>query len=302
MKSNDILTRKWNNILILGDGYLGNEIFNFLKKKAYNLYKKSKSELDYNDSNSLGRYILNNDINLVINCSGFTGKPNVDEAEHKKQLCWQLNVVSPLQVAKTCNGLGVKCVHVSSGCIYSGYSKHFVEEDTPNFGLFNESSFYSKSKHAFETLTQDLNLKILRIRMPICYDLTNPRNYLNKIMKYPNLIDFSNSKTFIPDLCGFIDTMLDQPNSWWGGKQDIYNIVNPEPLATYDVVELLNKGNEGGWRKLDPKWITLSELDTVAPRSNCVLNNNKASKLYQFKTETQFMWMIMNNINGNSAV
>lgn len=303
MKLSDMSKKTWSNILILGKGYLGSELSKYLCNLNYTIYHVNRSECDYHNQNELWKYLLNNNIDCVINCAGFTGRPNVDQAEFQKQLCWDLNVVIPQQVAKTCHNLGIKCIHISSGCIYSGYSKQFTEEDTPNFGMFDESSFYSKTKHAFETVTRDLNVKILRIRMPICYNVGNPRNYLTKIMNYPNLIDMVNSKTFIPDLCGFIDTILkNMTPSWWYNKQDIYNIVNPEPLTTFDVVDLLNRGNEGGWKKLDPKWISISELDVIAPRSNCVLDNTKASKIYKFKTETEFMWMFMNNINGIQAI
>jgi dTDP-4-dehydrorhamnose reductase len=287
----------------LGKGYLGGEVTSYLNKSGYKIFNHSRSELDYHNQADLYKFIINNNINCVINCSGFTGRPNVDEAESKKELCWDLNVVIPQQVAKTCHTLGVKLIHISSGCIYSGYSKPYTEEDTPNFGIFDESSFYSKSKHAFETMTRDLNVKILRIRMPICYDITSPRNYLTKIMNYPNLINMVNSKTFLPDLCGFIDTILTKmPNTWWLNKQDIYNIVNPDPMTTFDVVSMLNTGSGGGWKNLDPIWITMSELDTIAPRSNCILDNFKASAIYKFNTEYEFMRLIIKNINGVSAV
>jgi len=306
MRLKDTLAKNSNDnhhILILGKGYLGGEIEKYLKKLHYTVSNLSRSELNYGNQTDLWKFILNNSVDCVINCSGFTGRPNVDEAEFKKELCWELNVTIPQQIAKTCHNLGVKCIHISSGCIYSGYHKNFTEEDVPNFGLFDDSSFYSKSKHAFETVTRDLNVKILRIRMPICYDITYPRNYLTKIMNYPNLIDMLNSKTFLPDLNGFLDTILkNMTSSWWNQKQDIYNIVNPEPLTTFDVIKMLNWGNEGRWKDLEPNWITMSELDTLAPRSNCVLDNTKASKIYKFNTETEFMWMIMDNINVNAAV
>lgn len=287
-----------NNILILGGGYIGRELFYSLLGE-YVVALRQKRELNYYDQNELSKFILNNDISIVINCFGFTGIPNVDEAEIKKNECWDLNVVKPLKIVDTCNKLGVKYIHISSGCIYSGYEKDFTENDSPNFGLFDHSSFYSKSKHAFETLTENNDLKIIRIRMPICYDIKNRRNYLSKIMKYPNLIDKRNSKTFIPDVGGFIKALINCNISWIG--QNIYNVVNPDPLSTHEVVDLLNSGNKGKWDKLDPNWVSMSELDILAPRSNCILDNTKASKIYKFDTETEYMWRIMNNINGVQA-
>ena len=64
----------------------------------------------------------------------------------------------PARLAQVCANLGVKLVHVSSGCIYDGYEKDFTEEDPPNFcweadkrywkerDSHLRSSFYSSSK------------------------------------------------------------------------------------------------------------------------------------------------------------
>ena len=288
------------NILILGRGYIGNYLSKFLESE-YSVKIVSFSELDYSDQKELSKFLLNNNIDYVINCSGFTGRPNVDEAESKKELCWQLNTVNPTEVVKTCNKIGVRCIHISSGCIYNGYEKVFTENDTPNFGMFDESSFYSKSKHAFETLTRGFDLKILRLRMPICNDLTNPRNYLKKIMDYPNLIDMVNSKTYVPDLCGFIHALIKSDVSWAG--QDIYNVVNGNPLTTYDIIEHLETSNKGRWPKFSPKtWVKLSDLKINAPRSNCLLDNTKASEIFKFHTEEEVLDMVIDYNNGNSKV
>jgi hypothetical protein len=105
-----------------------------------------------------------------------------------------------------------------------------------------------------------------------------------------------NSKTFIPDVGGFIKALINSDISWT--MQDIYNVVNSDPLSTHEVIKLLNSGNEGKWDELDPNWVSMSELDIKAPRSNCILDNTKASNIYKFDTETEYMWRIMNNING----
>lgn len=299
MPLDPLLKKRWtDHILVLGGGYIGTQVTKYFSDLEYPVICIDSRTVNYHDPTILTKFILNNSIGLVVNCSGFTGRPNVDEGELKKEECWNLNVVSPVLVAEACNYLNVKLIHISSGCIYSGYSKDFVEEDPPNFGMFDESSFYSKSKHAFETLTRRSDIKILRIRMPICLDVANPRNFINKIMKYPNLIDYQNSKTYIPDLCGFIDTLINAELSWVG--QDIYNVVNPESLTTKEMVNILNQDKEN-YFNIHPYWVDIGDLNIIAPRSNCVLNGNKASKLYEFLTETQALWSIINHKNGIQA-
>ena len=286
-----------DNICIIGGGYIGGNLTNhLLRSRKYNVFLVKHEFVDYHNLKELRRYLINNGIDYVINCSGFTGKPNVDEAELRKPECWELNVNSPLRMNQLCNQLCIRYLHISSGCIYSGYEKEFTEEDLPNFGLFDDSSFYSKSKHAFELGSKYLDNKIIRIRMPICNDLTNDRNYLKKIMNYPNLVNYTNSKTYIPDLCDFVENLLEKSTNWIG--QDIYNVVNRNPYNTREVVEHLNIMNENNWEKLNPKWVYMEELNITAPRSNCVLDNTKANEIFKLHTEYEIMNMVCNYNNG----
>lgn len=285
MISKSLSKRKWDKkVLILGGGYIGNYLQEYLKD-YYSCNLVRKSDLNYHDHRVLTRYLLNNNIGLVINAAGFTGRPNVDEGEVKKSECWDLNVAIPLNLNRSCNNIGVKYFHISSGCIYDGYSKHFSEQDEPNFGLFDRSSFYSKSKHAFELMSKGMSNKIIRIRMPITPD-DNPRNYLNKILKYDNLIEFKNSKTYIPDLCIFIDNLIQYDNLNPTLGQDIYNVVNPEPLWTSDLCRLM-----GSFGVCNNKWsfVDIKDLDIKSPRSNCVLSSEKSNKVYIMRTESEII-------------
>ena len=274
-----------SDLLVIGNGYIGWEMFTHLTSLKHNVILVSRNDLDYHDQTIFKKYLLDNNIETVINCSGFTGRPNVDEGEIKKELCWKLNVSIPLQLATTCNSIGVKLIHISSGCIYNGYEKDYTEIDPPNFGLSNYSSFYSKTKHEFEIVSKDKNLKILRIRMPITND-SNDRNYLKKILNYDNLIDFKNSKTYIPDLANVVDNLLkvDMIDFWRG--QDIYNVVNPEPLTTREVCEIMKSS---GKENKNWKFVDMKDLQIKAPRSNCVLDGSKLDSLYKMRTETEII-------------
>jgi dTDP-4-dehydrorhamnose reductase len=263
-------------ILILGKGYIGIALlFGLWERPAYII---SAADVNYHDPITFRRWVLGNGIQTVINASGFTGRPNVDQAETEKELCWKLNVQSPIQINRTCDDLGIRYIHISSGCIYNGYNKEFMEEDKPNFGMFDYSSYYSKTKHEFELLSSDFDNKILRVRMPVS-GINEPRNYLSKLLKYDNLINFRNSKTYIPDLCKFVDALLDTKN--WVG-QDIYNVVNPNPLNVSEIMKVFVKNN-----LVNPKWkiIPLDKLDTLAPRSNCVLDSTKVQTIYKMRDE-----------------
>lgn len=280
-----------SNVLIVGAGYVGKAIVSWVDTDKHNYHIISREQLDYSDQSLLRKFILNHNIQYVVNCSGFTGRPNVDEGELRKKECWDLNVVIPLSISNTCKQLSIKYIHISSGCIYSGYEKVWTEQDEPNFGLFDHSSTYSKSKHAFETLN-DYGC-IIRVRMPFCDDY-NPRSYLTKIHKYNQLINFKNSKTYVPDLCAFIEYLINN-------KVDLsivntINFVNPGALDTMQVTDLMSTyGLENPkWAYVDPKL-----LNMAAPRSNCVLSTSKLKCLFpdfNIHTEKQALDKALVNI------
>jgi len=261
------------NVLILGKGYVGNALYNFLlNSDDIIIHHKSRKDLDYSTSPKLEDYLVKHNIEYVINCAGFTGRPNVDEAEKRKAECWDLNVTIPLRVSETCSKLSVNYIHISSGCVYSGYEKQYTEEDLPNFGLFDHSSFYSKTKHAFELLNS--YGCVLRVRMPFCEENVS-RNYLIKILNYPNIIDYKNSKTSIIDLCQFINYIISKRYNT--NSIGLLNFTNPNPLTTKEVVSLMKK-----FKLNNPYWkfVDISDIKIIAPRSNCELSVDKLKFLF----------------------
>lgn len=263
---------KRTNVLILGAGYVGTELYTHSAKENIHYFLKSKKELDYGNEAALCKFILNNGITHIINCAGFTGRPNVDEGEQKKKLCWRLNVELPLKISNVCKTLGIEYIHISSGCIYSGYEKKFTETDDPNFGLFDTSSFYSKSKHAFETLN-DYGCTI-RVRMPFSNGL-HERSYLTKILKYDNLINYKNSKTYIPDLCNFIEYIVEHNIAT--NTIGVINFVNPQAEDAVFVTEIMKAYNleNKNW-----KFVDIKDINIIAPRSNCVLSIDKLKTMF----------------------
>lgn len=267
-------------ILILGKGYVGTALATMLKR-CYDVTHVSRAELDYTDRSLLFIHLNKARYSFVINTCGYTGRPNVDACEDNIEDTWHYNVVVPVNIQKTCKDAGTKLIHVSSGCIYDGYDKEYTETDEPNFGLLNpKSSWYSKTKHACEMMLKDKDVYIFRIRMPFCCTWSG-RNVLTKLIKYNKVIDQKNSVTNVEDFCGFVlyfmNDILDELNP----KQHptgIYNVVNPEPITTSQILKLLTAAG------LDnPKWvqISLEELykNTKTQRSNCVLNTDKINSL-----------------------
>lgn len=258
-------------ILLLGKGYIGTTLEQALKQNGFTVDAYNRNQLDYTSPVALQKHIKdrNGEYEAVINCSGYTGVPNVDACEKNKQDCWFWNVIVPRNIVLSSNAFTIPTIQVSSGCIYTGYEKEFTEEDEPNFGLFNNnSSFYSKSKHACETIFQNCYGYILRIRMPFDGTLQN-KNYLNKIYKYNTLISQKNSLTSTYDLNAFICKFLYLYKTIPSGP---INVVNPGAFEAKEIIELLKK-----YDVVNPDWnfIEVKDLNTVAQRSNCILSTEK---------------------------
>tara|TARA_R110001583_G_scaffold105412_2_gene253069 strand:- start:860 stop:1717 length:858 start_codon:yes stop_codon:yes gene_type:complete len=263
-------------IIILGNGYVGSNLYDRLQfQEGYDVNIERRKLLNYTDIKKLEQYIDKEKPDYVVNCSGFTGRPNVDEGELKQELCFELNTFAPLRISNLCKLKDINYIHISSGCIYTGYDKQYTEEDEPNFGLFNEeSSTYSKSKHAFE-LGCDWGL-VLRVRMPFC-DRLHERSFITKIYKYDNLIDMVNSKTSIPQLLDFIEYFINR--GYEAKDKELLNFVNPGALSTKRVTERMEH-----FEMINPnwEWVHFCDLETLANRSNCVLSCKKLEEQYGF--------------------
>jgi len=115
--------------------------------------------------------------------------------------------------------------------------------------------------------------------MPFC-NILHDRSYLTKIHKYDNLIQAVNSKTYIPELIDFIETLVEDGCT----GTDTIHFCNPEPLSTSDVVDIM-RGFE--LENLDWSWVDIEELNLAAGRSNCTLDTTKVKEEYGYTLSTE---------------
>ena len=263
------------NVLLLGQGYIGTYLFNFLKNydNELNVYSLSKKHIDYTNPKVFDEWLNKNRMDWVVNCSGFTGTPNVDGCEDHKEECYHYNVSVPLYITKVCNRYNAKIIHIGSGCVYSGYDKIYSEEDVSDFGTdCFESSFYSKTKDAFEKLSVNMQRYIFRIRIPFS-NLVEQKNYLYKIVNYDKLISKQNSITCVDDLLVFIKQFISLSSPSPSG---VYNVVNRGSVDASDVVQMLKDNGVS-----NPKWefVSIKEANFRVNRSNCILSTKKIENL-----------------------
>lgn len=260
------------NIAILGTGFIGNYVKEYICQKHFT-YLLNQADDQYHVPGRLRELIKTHKFDVVINTCGYTGYPNVDGCEDNKASCTLYNITVPLVVEDECKAANVKFINISSGCIYTGYDKDYIEEDEPNFGIHNpDSSFYSKTKHLSEMFLDTDFTNIIRIRMPITSKMDH-KNLLSKLVKYDNIIDFKNSKTDVTKLCQFVEVVAEN------FKPGIYNAVHSNTLTTKQVTDIMA---ECGVKNDNWKFVPYEDIPIKANRSNCVLDNSKAKRDFNF--------------------
>lgn len=281
---------------------MGNALQGVLRGRSLAFRAVSRGEVDYTRREGLMRVVEEAGASFVINAAGYTGKPNVDACERDKAACLLGNAVLPGVVAEVCREKGIAWGHVSSGCVFTGEGPRadgFREDDAPNFCFrTNHCSFYSGTKALGEEalgwreVTDGVGgLRwesegepdgyLWRLRIPFNEE-PNPRNYLQKVITYKRLLQATNSLSHLGE---FAEACV----QCWTDRVPfgIYNLTNPGRVTTQEVTAMMlaeNRRREGlGQSALFPQVYDFFEseaefmsLAATAPRSNCVLNTEKA--------------------------
>jgi 3,5-epimerase/4-reductase len=246
-------------ILIFGKGYVAHHFLDHYGSDA------SISDVRIEDLSLVKAEIEAQAPDVVINCAGKTGRPNVDWCEDHHIETLASNVTAPLILAQACDETGVYMVHVGSGCVYEGYNdgEGFSEDDEPNF----DGSFYSRTKAWSEATLKELPVLQLRLRMPLD-GMPGPRNFVTKITKYEKVINIQNSISVMEDFLNAADALIKKRAT------GIYNMTNP---GTIDHASILDIYKE----LVDPEFnyevFSVEEMEkiTKAKRSNCGLSDKK---------------------------
>ena len=270
--------------IILGkNGYIAEAIIKELKSRGLPHVAWSRSDVNYTDYIELqyNLYILGKGLH-IINCAGYVGKPNVDACELAKADCVEGNILFPYMLAQLCNEKGYGLTHISSGCIYGGYDKHFTEDDPSNFD-FQNGSFYSGTKALSEKIIKqnNPNAYIFRLRIPFD-EHASPRNYITKLLSYDKLLNLNNSLSHRSDFARYSIDLIEQKV-----PKGIYNITNKGFIDAKGVVELIKKYNLSNkdFKFFDD--IESFSKEIITPRSNCILDTSKVEQYIKIRTSIE---------------
>lgn len=291
-------------ILILGgSGYVGSRFRRFFEKRGISFVSVSRLDADYGNPERLEEIVEQVQPEFLVNCAGYTGRPNVDGCEDHRWECLQANAVLPGVIDEVCRKRNLPWGHVTSGCIFSGRhesGRGFVETDLPNFSFRgNRCSFYSGSKALGEEAIgfgqragesgaewgwldseRECGVYVWRLRMPFS-EIGNPRNYLSKLLNYSKWLSEENSLSQIDEFV----------SACWECRArraptGIYHVVNPGTITAREISQLMlaererRSGTEGAnWFpdrfEFFENEAELLEKAARTPRSNCELSPDR---------------------------
>lgn len=253
-------------ILIFGNGYLGNRLLKAWEGEAI----MSKAMID--DKAAVLKALDEHKPDAVVNCAGATGVPNVDWCESHQAETFRSNAIGPMVLAEACQEKNVYLLHLGSGCIFYGPSPDPAGWRETDFA--NPSAFYSRTKYAADLVLSKLpNVAIARLRMPIDSE-PGPRNLINKLSTYKQVVDVENSVTVVDDLIHVLHELVIKRGT------GIFHVVNPSTMRHRDLLALYKE-------LVDPnhscEWIKADELVgrglAVKGRSNCILQSKRLAEL-----------------------
>lgn len=205
---------------------------------------------------------------LVINATGITGKPNVDWCEDHPEETLSVNIGGSLNIASLAHERNLYMVQIGSGCIYDGEVEGgYTEEDEPNY----TGSIYSRSRMLSEKALKEFPKVLqLRIRIPIL-GKPHPKNLIDKLKKYPSMINRLNSCTVIEDFIPATLKLIEKKET------GIMNMTNVGAMDHQSIMSLYKEIVDPSFEiNVMPE---TQQADLCLRRSNCVLSSEKREAL-----------------------
>ncbi|NOY51054.1 MAG: dTDP-4-dehydrorhamnose reductase [Chlorobi bacterium] len=227
------------NILVTGsNGQLGSEIKAISGNyRQHGFYFTDIKELDLTKKDKVEGFISENSIDACVNCAAYTA---VDKAEDDRDLAMLVNSKAAGILAKSCNKLNVRLIHISTDYVFNGNNfRPYAEDDEPS-----PNSYYGLTKLAGErSVTDNLDNHVI-IRTSWLYS-----NYGNNFVKTMRrlggerdelgvVVDQIGTPTFAADLALAIMATIES------SKTGIYHYSNMGVISWYDfakaIMELSN--------------------------------------------------------------
>ena len=228
-------------ILVTGaNGQLGNEM-RIVSKGSSDCYIFTDVEdLDITNFAAVSKCVKENDINVIVNCAGYT---NVDKAEDDEKTAELLNAQAVEYLAQACKDNDATLIHISTDYVFGGNEGNTPRtEEEPA----NPTGAYGRTKLHGEQAIAKVGCKHLIIRTSWLYSEFG-NNFVKTMRKLTAerdslkvVFDQVGTPTYALDLAKVIEVFIEElktPNSKLQTPNSIYNYSNEGVISWYDFAK-----------------------------------------------------------------
>ena len=228
-------------VLITGsNGQLGSEIRE-LASDYENLecIFKDLPELDICDTDALNTFIIDQHINVVINCAAYTA---VDKAEEEALIAKKVNSKGVLNLANALKKVDGKLIHISTDYVFDGNHSQPYKESDP----VSPVGVYGETKRAGELAVLNSSIDAIVIRTSWLYSGYG-NNFLKTMLRLGNekksiqvVFDQKGTPTFANNLAKTcLDILSDASSTEISKKGSLYHYSNEGVTSWYDFASAI---------------------------------------------------------------
>jgi dTDP-4-dehydrorhamnose reductase len=228
-------------VLITGsNGQLGSEIRE-LASDYENLecIFKDLPELDICDTDALNTFIIDQHINVVINCAAYTA---VDKAEEDPEIAEQVNTKAVLNLVNALEKVDGKLIHISTDYVFDGNHSQPYKESDP----VSPVGVYGETKRAGELAVLNSSIDAIVIRTSWLYSGYG-NNFLKSMLRLGNekksiqvVFDQKGTPTFANNLAKTcLDILSDASSTKISKKGSLYHYSNEGVTSWYDFASAI---------------------------------------------------------------
>ena len=233
-------------VLITGsNGQLGSEIRE-LASDYENLecIFKDLPELDICDTDALNTFIIDQHINVVINCAAYTA---VDKAEEDPEIAEQVNTKAVLNLVNALEKVDGKLIHISTDYVFDGNHSQPYKESDP----VSPVGVYGETKRAGELAVLNNSIDAIVIRTSWLYSGYG-NNFLKTMLRLGNekksiqvVFDQKGTPTFANNLAKTcLDILSDASSTKISKKGSLYHYSDEGVTSWYNfATAIMEIGN-----------------------------------------------------------
>jgi dTDP-4-dehydrorhamnose reductase len=229
------------NILITGSyGQLGSEIKDLVTNyKNFNFFFMDLPELNICKSEDLNTFIVDQNINAVINCAAYTA---VDKAEKDEYTAQKVNSEGVLNLVNALKKVNGKLIHISTDYVFDGNHSQPYKESNP----VSPVGVYGETKRAGELAVINSSIDALVIRTSWLYSVYG-NNFLKTMLKLGHdkdelgvIFDQVGTPTNASDLAKTcLDILAYSKEANINSKGKIYHYSNEGVTSWYDFAKAI---------------------------------------------------------------